>query len=556
MSHPISRQLLRAWRPSFALILALLVGAAPLSAQHQVEWTPPPTGYLTPEALDAELLELEKTYGRLELGRLGQSPEGRTIWLCTFRSPQYAQKRPEAMIVANLEGDKPVATEMAMALIRKIASSGGAWAPAGTLHIVPNANPDAYARAMAGLPPTRGKPIDEDRDGRTDENGPSDLDGDGQVLWIRQASPAGQWTANRDDDRAMEPRVSAEPQQGAYHLRREGWDEDGDGQFLEDPHGGIRLENNYPHLWPQYDPAAGPYPLSEPESRALAKFVLARKKLAWVFVLDDEDNLAETKEAGDEVGMGSTDPLAKDAAFYRAWGKRIYPKPVEGKEGFPKAAAGEHGQGNFADWAYNQRGLFVLESSVWTIPDQKPKDDHSLEWLRLKWADKTYGQRAFRAWIPFDHPEMGPIEIGGWNPLVFENPPAEQVPALAERYIAFVNSLANDFAKLEWAEVKVKALDGLGVYEVSAKLVNVGFLPTISAMGEKNRAMPKIKVEWQLSAGAEVLVGKAVQHIDRLDGGGGFEEIKWILRVPPNAAMPHLLASCPTASSAEHTFQD
>ncbi len=271
------------WIGLFFLLPLLTIGwAGPSEAARPIsqQLTPPPGDYLTPERLDAELLELEKTYGRLELSRMGQSHGGRTIWLCTFRSPQYAANRPEALIVANLEGDRLAATEVAMGLVRRMATRSSIWAQSGTLHIIPCANPDGFAQAVQGLPPTRGAAIDEDRDGQTDEDGPIDLNGDGRVLWVRIPSAAGEWYSHPGDERAMVRVENAQQHAGAFRLMREGWDQDGDRQMLEDGPGGISIDRNFPHRWKQYAASAGPYPLSEVESSLLARFVISRPKIA------------------------------------------------------------------------------------------------------------------------------------------------------------------------------------------------------------------------------------------------------------------------------------
>ena len=523
------------------------------SAPQQL--TPPPGDYLTPDRMDEELLELEKTYGRLELGRLGQSAGGRTIWLCTFRSPQFAAKKPEALVVANLEGDRIAATEVAMGLIRRMATRSSIWAQSGTLHIIPCANPDGFERAVRGLDPTRGAGVDEDRDGQIDEDGPADVNGDGRVLWLRMPSEAGEWYAHPNDGRAMVRVKSASGQAGAFHLMREGWDQDGDRDFLEDGPGGIAIDRNFPHLWEQYAVPAGPYPLSEVESNLLARFVISRPKIAWAFVLDDEDNLAFPSKGLEAVDSQSTEPHQDDAPYIAQWGKRLHHRnQVTGQE-LLRPAASEHQKGVFADWLYYQRGLFVQESAVWSIPSGKSDSKATKELERLQWADSAYGAQAFVPWSPFDHPELGAIELGGWMPLVQHNPPFEEIAGMTLIYEEYLMELAKDFAQLAWADVQVKPLDDRGVIEVRAKLANIGHLPTISRMAEINRAKAGIRVEVELPRGGQVLVGKPVSFVPRLDGGGDHSELQWILQVPVSGARPTLQATCPTASPASHTLE-
>ncbi len=531
------------------LLLTMGLVGTPASARPQ-QFTPPPGDYLTPDRMDAELLELEKTYGRLELSRLGQSPEGRTIWLCTFRSPQYAANKPEALVVANLEGDRLASTEVAMGLIRRMATRSSIWAQSGTLHIMPCVNPDGWAQAVKGLPPTRGAAIDEDRDGRADEDGPADINGDGRVLWVRIPTAAGEWYQQPSDPRAMARVENGGETGGGFRLMREGWDQDGDRRIMEDGPGGIAVDRNFPHRWQQYAASAGPYPLSEMESSTLARFVISRPKLAWTLVLDDEDNLAQPPKGQEKVDPSSTEPLLGDAAFAKTWSERLYRRKMATGKTLTKPKGAAHQPGTFSDWAYYQRGLYVLESAVWTLPTGDAKKGMPMERKKLAWADEHYGQRAFVPWSPFQHPELGDIEIGGWLPLVDHNPPAEQMTDITLVYEEFLMQLAKDFAVLEWADVQVQPLDDRGVVEVRAKLANVGLLPTISEMAEKNRAKAGIQVRVDLPRDAEVLVGKEVTFIPRLAGGGDHVELRWILRVPLGGGRPTLQATCPTASPA------
>ena len=66
-----------------------------------------------------------------------------------------------------------------------------------------------------------------------------------------------------------------------------------------------------------------------------------------------------------------------------------------------------------------------------------------IEWYRehpveddlklLAWNDETLGGRGFVDWYPFHHPQLGEIELGGWDALyTWSNPPH----ALLERELA------------------------------------------------------------------------------------------------------------------------
>ncbi len=519
----------------------------------------PPMGYSGLEALEAELKTLANGNSHLLLSSLGQSPGGKAIWVLTVRAKDAAAGGPEAMVVANLEGDRIAATEMAVGMLRSLAHDPGFWTDSGTLHVVPVANPDGFAQAMAGNTVFRGAPHDDDRDGRVDEDGPTDLNGDGHITWLRIPSPAGEYFVSKDDARDMQA-VELGPIEGQrYRMHREGHDVDGDRKTLEDGPGGIQVDANFPHRWQQYAVPAGPYPLSEPESKGLAEFVLARPSLAWIWVLDDEDRLNHLPKGQDKTGIDSTEPLKEDARWLKLWGERWGDMDAAkaGESEINAPGKSDHGRGNFADWAYYQRGILVLESAVWSMPSEgKGKSKkHSSEIVQRDWSALHYAAGAFQEWTPFDHPQLGSVEIGGWMPLVHHNPPSEWLAPLTAKHVEFLHSMAGDFARLEWTDIEWNSLDGEGVVEVRAKLINAGTLPTTSAMGVRTRSVLPVRTELRLPAGARILVGRAQASTRQLIQGGDSEEFHWILQVPTNGPKPTLFAAGPTSGQAEITIE-
>ena len=37
----------------------------------------------------------------------------------------------------------------------------------------------------------------------------------------------------------------------------------------------------------------------------------------------------------------------------------------------------------------------------------------------MKWNDTDLGGKAFMDWKPYDHPQLGKVEIGGWNRKIY-----------------------------------------------------------------------------------------------------------------------------------------
>ncbi len=493
---------------------------------------PPPFGYRNLEVFEQSLLGM----GARELTR---SAGGRPVWLATFGAAP-ANGRPAVLIVANLEGDRLVASEVALRLCQHFAA-GSALTDVATVHVVPVANPDAMARALAGKAARRGAAIDEDRDGRNDEDGADDLDGDGHILQLRYPDPLGALVSDPVDARLMQEADPEKGEGGAWTVEAEGRDDDGDGLQAEDDLGGVTLEANFSHRWRAHERDAGSFQLSESIPRALADLVLNNGRLSLVVVLGAEDNLADPPGGVENPDHESTSPWPEDAQLLKLLGDRLY----EGDQARPRGS--DHRSGNFADWVYFQAGLPVIESALWAPPldveaegeasSDEAEHEASDEAKMLRWAD----QALTRSFVDWHALESGPaddvadgregVQIGGWLPLVRTNPPASELDPLGEQWSQFLDSVAGDFAQLSVPELKMTPLGG-GVYELEATVANFGLMATMSRMGQATRRHLPPQVYVELPDGGEILSGARVQALGRLHGRGGMQELRWLLRLP------------------------
>ncbi|MFT7617847.1 MAG: hypothetical protein ACI97A_001486 [Planctomycetota bacterium] len=128
------------------------------------------------------------------------------------------------------------------------------------------------------------RPIDSDRDGLFDEDPPNDLDNDGNITRMRKkVEKNGTHKIDPDDPRFL-VRVKPGKTGPYILLGSEGIDDDGDGRLNEDGPGGYDMNRNNPADWqPNYvQRGAGPYPFSEPEVRSIGTFFYAHPNIASV----------------------------------------------------------------------------------------------------------------------------------------------------------------------------------------------------------------------------------------------------------------------------------
>lgn len=299
---------------TIALLAALgAFSAVPALAQTAIPDAP---RYRTHEELTASLKALAQANASLvKLVDLGKSHEGRSVWAVEIASGSHKDARPALLVAANFEGDQLIGSELALFLARHLASSYGSDAAVKKLldehavYIIPRANPDG-AEAMFGkvksFRRTNARKFDEDNDGRVDEDGPDDLNGDGFISVMRMKDPKGPYMIHPEDSRLLRRADAAKGEAGGWSVQWEGIDNDGDGFINEDGPGGVDLNRNFQHRYPYYTPDAGPHMVSEPETRAVMDYVLKKKNVALILTYGASDNLISAPTSAGALAPAQT----------------------------------------------------------------------------------------------------------------------------------------------------------------------------------------------------------------------------------------------------------
>jgi len=139
------------------------------------------------------------------------------------------------------------------------------------------------------------------------------------------------------------------------------------------------------------------------------------------------------------------------------------------------------------------------------------------------------GIDAFVDWTPFDHPQLGAVEIGGFRPYVTHNPPAETLDELGRKHGEFVVGLAAKLPRVNIVDTEVTNHGG-GVFTVTAEIANSGFFPTALRQGMTARSVQPTMVQIQVDPD-NVLTGDAkTSTVARLEGSGGRASFSWVIR--------------------------
>ncbi len=482
----------------------------------------------------------------LAIESIGKSHEGKDIWVVTATNKKTgaAEDKPAYWVDANIHASELAGGAAALYLIDTLTQQYGKRVDVTrcmdtrVMYICPRINPDGAEWAMRpvveGGPKivrssTRPYPYDEEH---VDGLDIQDVDGDGRILSMRIRDDNGNWKCHETEPRLMVARGPTEYGGTYYRMLPEGTMVDYDGVSIKvnKDKAGLDLNRNFPAGWRQEHEqfGAGPYPTSEPEVRSVVHFITHHNNITgglsfhtWSGVLlrpfstlsDDEmpaEDLWTYKKQGEEGTRVTGYPAI--SVFHEF---RYHPKDVI--------------SGTF-DWIYEHLGLYEWTIEIWCpMREAGIKDYKYIDWFRdhpveddlkmLSWADKELKGKGYVDWYKFNHPQLGEVEIGGWDKIyAFRNPP----PHLLEKEITkfpdwlIWNTLISP--KLELVHAKAEKI-GSDTYRVEVAVQNTGYLPSyVSKRAQQRKQTRGVVGEIALPDGAELVSGKSREVAGELEG--------------------------------------
>ncbi|MFO0839559.1 MAG: M14 family metallopeptidase [Phycisphaerae bacterium] len=515
----------------------------------------------------------------LKIESIGKSVEGREMWLLTLNNTKTGpdSSKPAMYIDGNIHGNEVQASEVVLYSIWYLTKSYGKVESLTKLvdrtafYFLPMVNPDGRAywfSAPNTMHSSRSgkKPVDNDGDGLFDEDPPNDLDGDGQILQMRREDPNGRFRESPEDPRIMIP---VEPQSlGEFKrytlLGEEGIDDDGDGRINEDGPGGYDPNRNWPADWlpNSIQFGAGDYPLSLPESQAIASFILSHTNIAAVQAYHNNGGMILRGPGAQYVEYPQADIRVYDRIGRR--GEKILP--------FYKYMVIWSDlyivHGGFINWTYDDLGIISFTNELWNerqYYSDKPQPATDKE--ELEFNDFVMFGQTFVPWKKFKHPTYGDIELGGWVKMTGRVPPSFHLEELCHRNFAFTMYHAEQMPLLEIAGVETTSLGG-GLTRVRADVRNSRSVPTVTGQGAARHYGPRDFVEIA-GAGLTVVAGGTIRDrftapfefveyqpqrlwVDDGVPGDGFRTFQWLVRGSGRATIRY---ASPRAASAEMSLE-
>ena len=470
--------------------------------------------------------------GLIELRSLGKSHEGRDIWVVVITQTATGADvdKPAFWVDGNIHAAELTASTACLYWLHQLATGYGSESDITHLldtrvvYLVPRLNPDGAELAMADRPrhirsSTRPYPWDEvPVDGLTIQ----DVDGDGRMLTMRVPDPHGTYKKCAQDPRLMVPREPGELGGEYYRLIPEGLLTQYDGVTIQvnRDREGLDLNRNFPAYWRQEfeQIGAGPYPTSEPEVRAMVDFIVKHPNIGAAVSFHTHSGVILRP-----MGTQSDDDMTPEDLWMikrlSELGAQLTGYPAVSTYHDFKYHPKEVITGT-QDWVYEHLGALFWTVEIWAPNKEAGIHDYSwIDWYRdhpveddlklLKWSDEQCGGQAHVDWYPFVHPQLGQVEIGGWDRMNFwRNPPAHLREREAARFPAWLKTLALSLPKLELLHATAEAV-GPQTWRVRMAVGNAGYLPSYVTKRALERKVARGTVfELTLPEGATLVQGK------------------------------------------------
>ena len=459
------------------------------------------------------------------LEQIGFSGLGRPMFVATVTSPTTGPdtEKPGMWIDGNVHGNEVQAAEAVLYSLWYLTKAYGQNEDLTELvdnysfYFLVSQNPDGreYWLAEGNTPHSsrsNQRPVDSDRDGLVDEDPPDDLDGDGSITQMWKQDPDGRWERDEDDPRVFR-RVEAGKTGGWIRLGQEGIDNDGDGRTNEDGPGGDDMNRNWPTDWkPSYvQYGAGEFPLSNPETKAIAEFILAHP------------NIMSGQSYHNTGGMLLRGPGANYMeSVYPREDVRVYDEIGRvGEDILPyydymviyKDLYTVHG--GFVNWLAEGLGAYSFTNELWA-PDKyfqrditRPDDERM--WL---FRDRVQFGQTFKEYVEYEHPEHGTVLLGGLNKWASRTTPTFMLEEECHRNFAFTMFHADQMAVLEWGPIEIERLGENGLWQVTVEVKNPKLMPTRSGVQARKQIGRNDLLICEPEAGRVVLSGSIRERRD------------------------------------------
>ncbi|MBM3240427.1 hypothetical protein FJZ31_29440 [Candidatus Poribacteria bacterium] len=486
------------------------------------------------------------------LTSIGTSREGRAIHLLTITDAETGkpEDKPAYLIHGNIHAPELSGTHAALYTARQLMvdHDKSDILKRVVFYIVPRINPDGAEFAVTTSGSIRSRTDRSEREANTLYQ--EDINGDGLILTMRQEHPDGSLVVDPKDPRLL-IRRKKDSTGPFYRTLPEGFIHDWDGTD------NIRVEGrsfdwnrNWSYDWrPEPEQGgAGDFPFSEPEMRAMAEFIHSHPNIFGVLGYHTGPGATlKPPSTGsdsdlDEGDVHVMDELAKIGSEHTGL-------PVYSVVKYHSADQRDINlRGHFHNFGYHHLGLFVFEFELGILKNsagikteeilaaKKPEEEEEEMRRLMKWWDEqTERDEIYKPWTPFEHPQLGKVEIGGFLNRHLAGRTLPDLEGISKGTYQFTVEHASRHPRVIIEDVYADAVGG-GVYRIKARIANRGHFPTnVSNKGRNLRRLRPVRVEFHLAPGVNLLSNKGHYHIGHIGGITDSRPLEWFVSAPSEA---------------------
>ena len=480
----------------------------------------------------------------VQLESLGKTPQGREMWFLTLTNEATgpASEKPALLVDGNMHANEWAGGVAALHFVRKLLDTYGSdervtrLLDTRAVYVLPRMTPDGVEATLA-----EGRYIRSvDRPWPPGPPQPGilhrDVNGDGRSVFMRFRDPNGPWKQYARDSRLLVPRAPDESGGDYWRVLPEGVIEGYDGVTIagEPEREALDFGANFPSDVARSETGTGgPYPGSEPEVAAYVAAIASRPNIVAHVTCHTFGGLVLTPPVNVDEQLPDPDRRAYETLAGRAAALTGY-RAISyldlrsvGREKYIPSAFG---------WLYNQRGIYSFITEFWNplkAAGIDLGDSTESAWLwgfhpvedeekLLRWSDENLGGDGFVAWKKFDHPQLGPVEIGGfdliryWYNVPFDR--LEQEVAPHSEWLVYLGLATPRLAIRSFAAEPI----GENLWRLRLVVENSGWLPTNGTQQALDQqAVDGVSVELKLPAGARLVEGDIAQQLGQLAGRTG-----------------------------------
>ncbi|MBT7346816.1 hypothetical protein HN807_07010, partial [Candidatus Bathyarchaeota archaeon] len=298
---------------------------------------------------------------------------------------------------------------------------------------------------------------------------------------------------------------------------------------------------NFPAYWaPGGLPlgGSGPFPLWEREPRAISDFWASHPNLSGIHTYHTSGGLILREANAHPDSWFQEVGCEEDLEVFKvlgAIGEELTGYPcISIYDEFTFEDDRPFRRGCATSFFYEHFGSYVFSTELWDWPWMigldhfRERGGVDFSWAKLtedeqlnelKWIDENYAD-GFLDWEPYEHPQLGHVEIGGVERKYTRRnpPPGKWLKYEVDKVLMFAIRHASLLPLLEVTESKVEKVADR-VFKVSAQVANTGFMSTnVTKMAVKIKVAKPVLAEIRLSDGAELVTGHEKVDLGHLEG--------------------------------------